>query len=167
MVNAPKLLKLPESECPDIWIRLPWHKWPKSWHNIEERVVSFERTLYGRPLAGLLGERQFERSSSGKMDWRKYQPGNACLCIASQVYFCPCTWMTSKCLGKKLDLESMWERLMKHVDLEKPTTFLDQAYLGCTQRECKPNNNLVDEYWKCSNRQSLQKRLKSCLIQEM
>ena len=29
--GAPKLLKIPKSECPDIWIRLPRHKWPKSW----------------------------------------------------------------------------------------------------------------------------------------
>ena len=26
-----KLLKIPKSECPDIWIRLPRHKWPKSY----------------------------------------------------------------------------------------------------------------------------------------
>ena len=31
---------------------------------------------------------------------------------------------------------------------EEPTTFLDQVYLGCTQRERKPNKNLVDEYRK-------------------
>ena len=37
---------------------------------------------------------------------------------------------------------------MKHVDLEKPTTILDQVYLRCTQRECKPNKNLVNEYRK-------------------
>ena len=30
MEDAPKLLKIPKSECPDIWIRLPRHKWPKS-----------------------------------------------------------------------------------------------------------------------------------------
>ena len=29
--DAHKLLKIPKSECPDIWIRLPRHKWPKSW----------------------------------------------------------------------------------------------------------------------------------------
>ena len=29
MGDAPKLLKNPKSECPDIWIRLPRHKWPK------------------------------------------------------------------------------------------------------------------------------------------
>ena len=30
MEDAHKLLKNPKSECPDIWIRLPRHKWPKS-----------------------------------------------------------------------------------------------------------------------------------------
>ena len=30
MGDAPKILKIPKSECPDIWIRLPRHKWPKS-----------------------------------------------------------------------------------------------------------------------------------------
>ena len=39
MEDAPKLLKIPKSECPDIWIRLPRHKWPKSLENIEEPVV--------------------------------------------------------------------------------------------------------------------------------
>ena len=29
--DAHKLLKISKSECPDIWIRLPRHKWPKSW----------------------------------------------------------------------------------------------------------------------------------------
>ena len=30
MEDAPKVLKNPKSECPDIWIRLARHKWPKS-----------------------------------------------------------------------------------------------------------------------------------------
>ena len=59
--DAPKLLKVPKSECPDIWIRLPRHKWPKSWSNMEDPVVPLERNLYGHPLAGLLWERQFEK----------------------------------------------------------------------------------------------------------
>ena len=37
---------------------------------------------------------------------------------------------------------------MKHVDLEKPTLFLDQFCLGCTQREREPNEKLVEEYTK-------------------
>ena len=39
MEDAPRLLKLPKSECRDIWIRLPRHRWQKSWSNIEDLVV--------------------------------------------------------------------------------------------------------------------------------
>ena len=53
MEDAPSLLKIPKSECPDIWIRLPRHKWPKSWSSMEDPVVPLERNLYGHPLAGL------------------------------------------------------------------------------------------------------------------
>ena len=28
MEDTPKFVKIPKSECPDIWIRLPKHKWP-------------------------------------------------------------------------------------------------------------------------------------------
>ena len=38
MEDARKLLKIPKSECPDIWIRLPRHKWPKSWSSMEGPV---------------------------------------------------------------------------------------------------------------------------------
>ena len=58
--DALQSLKIPKSECPDIWIRLPRHKWPKAWANIEDPVVPLERHLYGHPLAGLLWQRQFE-----------------------------------------------------------------------------------------------------------
>ena len=61
MEYAPKLLKIPKSECPDTWIRLPRHKWQKLWSSIEELVVPLERNLYGHPLAGLLWKRQFEK----------------------------------------------------------------------------------------------------------
>ena len=61
MVDASTLSKIPKSECPDIWICLPKHKWPKSWSNMEDPVVPLERNLYGHLLAGLLWERQFEK----------------------------------------------------------------------------------------------------------
>ena len=61
MEDAQKLLNIPISECPDIWIRLPRHKWPKSWSSMEDPVVFLERNLYGDPLAGPIWERQFEK----------------------------------------------------------------------------------------------------------
>ena len=60
MEDAQKLMKIPKSECPDIWIRLPRHKWPKSSSSMEDPVVPLERNLYGHPLAGLLWEMQLE-----------------------------------------------------------------------------------------------------------
>ena len=50
MEDAPTLLKIPKSECPDIWIRLPRHKWPKSWSSMEDPVVFVEWNLYGHPF---------------------------------------------------------------------------------------------------------------------
>ena len=50
-----------KSECPNIWIRLPRNKRPKSLSSMENPVVPLERNLYGHPLAGLLCERQFEK----------------------------------------------------------------------------------------------------------
>ena len=70
MEDAHKLLKIPKSECPDIWIRLPRHKWPKSWSSVEDPVVPLERNLYGHPLAGLLWRRQFEKILL-KYGWEK------------------------------------------------------------------------------------------------
>ena len=61
MEVAPSLVKIPKSECPDVWARPPIHKWPKSWSSMEDPVVPLERNLFGHPLAGLLWERQFEK----------------------------------------------------------------------------------------------------------
>ena len=38
MEDVHKLLKIPKSECPDNWIRLPRHKWPKSWSSMETQL---------------------------------------------------------------------------------------------------------------------------------
>ena len=81
MVDAPKLLKMPKSECPDIWIRLPRHKWPKSWSSMEDPVVPLERNLYSRPLAGLLWERQFEKILL-KHGWEKNSKLGMSLCTS-------------------------------------------------------------------------------------
>ena len=77
--DAPTLLKIPKSECPDIWIRLPRNNWPKSWANIEDQVVPLERHLFGHPLAGLLWERVSSRKSYWDLEGIKYRIGNVYL----------------------------------------------------------------------------------------
>ena len=61
MEDARNLLKIPKSECSDIWIRPPRRKWPKSWSSTEDPVVPHARNLYGHPLAGLYSVRHCEK----------------------------------------------------------------------------------------------------------
>ena len=79
MEDAPKLLKIPKSECQDMLTRLPRHKWPKSWSSMEDPVVLLERNLYGHFLAGLLWERHFEKVLL-EHGWEKFQIENAYSC---------------------------------------------------------------------------------------
>ena len=92
--DAHKLLKIPKSECPDIWIRLPRHKWSKSWSSMEDPVVPLERNLYGHPLAGLLWEGNL-RKSYWNMDGRKFQIDNISLIIVKKDYSYQWKWTIS------------------------------------------------------------------------
>ena len=50
--------------------------------------------------------------------------------------------------GRKQKPPSYVAEIDKMVDLGEPTSFLDHAYLGCTPRECKPNETIIDEIRK-------------------
>ena len=54
----------------------------------------------------------------------------------------------------------MWKKLMKNLDLDEPTSCLDHVYLGCTQRECKPNDTITLQ--KCLSHVFLLEQLKNC-----
>ena len=99
MEDAPKLLKIPKSECPDIWIRLPRHKWPKSWSSMEDPVVPLERNLYGHPLAGLLCDRQFEKILLEYV-WEKVSNWECFFVHREKGFSCLCVWMTSNWLER-------------------------------------------------------------------
>ena len=145
MEDAHKLLKIPKSECPDIWIRLPRHKWPKSWSSMEDPVVPLERNLYGHPLAGLLWERQFEKVLL-KHGWEKI-PNWECLFVHREKGLFLSVYVDDiKLAGKKHNIDPMWKLLNKEVDLGEPTSFLDHVYLGCTQRQCEVSQDIVDNY---------------------
>ena len=129
MEDAHKLLKIPKSECPDIWIRLPRHKWPKSWSSMEDPVVPLERNLYGHPLAGLLWERQFEKILL-KHGWEKI-PNWECLFVHREKGLFLSVYVDDiKLAGKKQNLDPMWKLLNKEVDLGEPTSFLGSCILG-------------------------------------
>ena len=144
----------------DIWIRLPRHKWPKSWSSMEDPVVPLERNLYGHPLAGLLWEKAIrenpietwlgENSKLG-MSW--------CIVIG---LFLSVYVDDIKMAGKKQDIEPVWQILMEEVDLGNPTSFLDHVYLGCLQRESQKSKDILWTITKtCSNPGFLRGRKKN------
>ena len=141
MEDAHKILKIPKSECPDIWIRLPRDKWS----SMEDPVVPLERNLYGHPLAGLLWERQFEKILLN-MAGRKFQIGNVSFVNRQKGFFSSVYVDDIKLAGKKQNIDPMWELLNKEVDLGEPTSFLDHVYLGCTQIQCEISQDIVDNY---------------------
>ena len=51
-----------------------------------------------------------------------------------------------KLVGKKQNINPMWNVINKEVDLGEPTSFLDHVYLECTQRECEISKDIVDKY---------------------
>ena len=110
--DAPKLLRIPKSECPDVWLRIPRQKWPTSWANIEDPVVLLERNLYGHPSADLLWERQFGEVLFG-LRWEK-APNCECLFVnRKQGLFLSVHVDDIKMVGKKQNMSPMWKNFMK------------------------------------------------------
>ena len=103
--DAPRLQKIPKSECPDVWMRLPRHKWPKSWESMEDPVVPLERNLYGHPLAGLFWERQFAEALL-ELGWENVPNWKQGLVLSASVD-------DIKMAGKKQNMAPTWKTLMK------------------------------------------------------
>ena len=102
-------------------------KWPKSWSTNADPVVPLERNLYGRPLAGLLWERQFEKVLL-QYGWKKFQIENAYSLSEKKDYSCLCTWTIENSLERNRILTQRGKLLMKDVDLGEPTSFLDHVF---------------------------------------
>ena len=102
MEDAPKLLKISKLECPDTWIRLPRHKWPKSWssqcgrpsHSSWTKSVrsSFSRTVMGKAIWESL------------VDWitvgSRFPIENAHSYTVKKDYSYLCMWITSNWLER-------------------------------------------------------------------
>ena len=113
----------------DIWIRLPGHKWPKSWSSMEDPVVPLERNLYGHPLGGLLWERQFEKILL-KYGWEKVSNWECLFVHREKGLFLSLYVDDIKLAGKKQNINPMWKVLNKEVDLGEPASFLWSCILG-------------------------------------
>ena len=156
MADVPSLLKIPKSECPDIWIRLPKHKWPqiKVQHGRPSGSpwAKSVRSSSGRTIV----VKAFREGSVGKTVWKKL-PIWECLSVDLEeglllsVYVDDITNKTLTQCGKYL-----WK---------KSISFLDHENLGCTQRECETSKDTVTITEICLNTGSLEEQKKSYLVQ--
>ena len=53
--------------------------------------------------------------------------------------------------GQKHNMAPIQKKPMKDVDLDEPTSFVDHVYLGCTQRECEPNEGILQNTETCAS----------------
>ena len=97
---------------------------------------SSERNLYCHSLAGLLWERQFEKILL-KHGWEKVSNWECLFVHREKGLFLSVFVEDIKLAGKRQNFDPMWKVLNKEVDLGEPASFLDNVYLGCTQRQCE------------------------------
>ena len=69
--NALRLFKIPKSECPDLWIRLP-PKWPKSWANV---CGSSREKFIRTPITRIVMGKTIRGSSIGAWMWKSTKLG--------------------------------------------------------------------------------------------
>ena len=150
MEDAPKLLKIPKSEClrhldsstttQMAWIMVQYGRpsrssWAKSvWHL---DLPQFGRTVMGKQFEKILLQHGWEKV---------FQIGNAYSYPAKGDCSYLCMWMTSNLLernktlircGKYSTKKSIWEN--QHLSLIMFTW-------GCTQRQCEMSKDIVDNY---------------------
>ena len=129
MEDAPSMSKIPKSECPDMWIRLPRHEWPKSWPSTADPVIPLERNMYGHFLARLSWKRQFEKVLS-EHGWEKV-PNWECVFINREKGLFLSVYVDDiKLAEKKQNINPTWKILMIDDDLERTDIILRPRILG-------------------------------------
>ena len=92
MEDAHKIFQNPKSECPDIWIRLPRHKWPKSWSSMEDPVVLLSVICTVILWQDCYGKGNLRKSYSN-IDGRKFQIVNvSSYTVKRVILICVCGW---------------------------------------------------------------------------
>ena len=157
--DAPRLLKIPKRECPDVRKRLPRQKWPKSWEKNEDPVVPLERNLNGHPLAGWQQERQFEEASL-ELGWEKFLTGNVCSFIGNNVFPVNiCGWL--QMTVKKQNVAFMWKNWCNMWILKNPHHFLTTNTWDVLSVNAIRMKRLSNNMRKCLNHVFLLEELKN------
>ena len=99
--------------------------------------------MYGHPLAGLFWEMHFEETLL-ELGWEKVPKWECLFVLRKRGLFLSVDVDDIRMSGKRQNMVPMCKKLMKNVDLDEHTSFLDHLNLGCTQREWKPNETIIE-----------------------
>jgi len=130
---------------PPTWISLPRAQWPKdgSWDHFKDPVCRLDLNLYGHPLAGFYWERRCKRIILGL--GFTLVPGWECLYIHKEKQLLLSVYVDDfKLSGPEENIAPMWKLLGKEIELEDPTEFHGNTYLGCTQAEFEPDHDMME-----------------------
>ena len=102
--------------------------------------TTFSRT----PTCKFLVEETFCKSSVGAWLGKSTKLGMFFCSLKTRNYLLSIHVDDMKMAGKQ-NMVPMWKKLMRNVDIDEPTSFLDHAYFGCDQRECKPKEIIIEK----------------------
>ena len=127
----------------DVWIRLPQHKWPKSWNTLRIRCSSWTKLIRTPTRRTLVGKTFRKKSIDGTL--LEKVPNWECLFVhRKQKLFLSVYVDDIKMARKKQNLAPMWNKLMKNVDIDEPHFFL----IVCT---CVARNESANQIKKSLN----------------
>ena len=140
MEDAPRLLRIPKSQCPHIWVRPPRHEWPKS------RTMKIQWFFLNEVCTDTRWRISCVKDNSSKFcrnwNWKKI-PNWKCLLVHRQQG--PFSSKYNGTTTQWLEGNRIWRpsgrKLMKNVDLDAPTSILVDVHMGC-----KPNENIIEKY---------------------
>ena len=159
--DAPRLLKIHKSECLDVWIRLPRHKWPKSWANIGDPVVLLERFFLWTPTRRPFFGKKSSRKFCWSVDVNKYRIGNVFLFTGNKCYSYRKTWTTQKWMERS----SIWlprgRNWCKTLILTNQIHFLITYTWGVLHVNANRMKFSLNSIQRCLNHEFLLEQLKS------
>jgi hypothetical protein len=129
----------------ETWVHIPRDRWPAHWHGKYTRPVCRLRlNLYGHPLAGLFWEKHCRKAllECG------FEPVTGWECLykhTEEKLFLSVYVDDFKMAGNKANLAKMWKKLGTLLELEPPTPFDENVYLGCGQQNIEAPSQLTKE----------------------
>ena len=127
-------------------IRLPRHKWPKSWSSIEDPIILFwTESVWSSCDRILMGKAIGENPTAARLE-KGLQLGMLVRTPSKNIILiCVCGW--HKIGWKETNLDPMLKLLNKRIRFRRVHIFPGSCVcLGCNPRQCQTSKDIVDNH---------------------